>query len=1143
MEIEELIAMCASQQVSLAVNDGQLDVFFDNPPDAQLIALLRAHKQDLLEFISAQQVVTADEALIEVVARDDQPLPLSYAQQRLWLLTQIDEGTSHYNMPGALGLTGQLNRHALQQAFNSIVQRHESLRTCFVSGDDGQPQQIIHPPRALPIPVTDLSSLPTDEAKMQLAQRVSREAADGFDLTADLMLRVQLIKMALGEYVLLVTLHHIASDGWSMRIVINELAALYSAYVAGSPNPLSELTIQYADYAHWQRNWLQGNVLKAQLAYWQQQLADLPVVHNLPLDNIRPHEQTYHGCNYTSQVNAFHTDRLKAMCHDTQATLFMGLHAVFSVLLARYSNETDIVMGSPIANREQTQVTELIGFFINTLVLRADLFDNPSFEQLLAQSKNTLLDAYAHQQVSFEQIVEILKPPRSLSHSPLFQVMLVLQNQEKGTLVLPELDLSVVESDDSVAKYDLRLNISETEQGLNLTWNYNTDLFAPKTISAMAEHFDTLLGSLMATPKQGVLSVLMLSQQQIRQQLLQYNDTAVDFDKNHCVGQLIEQQVAQTPTAVAVVFEQQQLSFAELNCRANQLAAVLVNERGIVADMLVGLCLERSLDMVVAIVAILKAGGAYVPLDPQLPKTRLAFMIEDGELDTVITHNQWLLSCELDPQKALVLDDETTVKRLEQQPTDNLCVALNSSHLAYMIYTSGSTGQPKGVLVEHQALVNRIQWMHRQYGATPSDRILQKTPFNFDVSVWEFIWPLTCGATMVVAKPGGHQDPAYLIDLVNQQKISKLHFVPSMLSSLLNQPKLAQCDSIKQLFCSGEALQPEQVQKWQAVLPAAQMHNLYGPTEAAIDVSYFDCRQAGKQSVAIGQPIDNIQLLVLTPQLELTPQGVPGELYIGGVGLARGYLKRQSLTEQCFIDNPFEAQIGGARLYKTGDLVRRGDNGDLHYFGRIDHQVKISGLRIELGEIEYQIIQHTGVQTAIVLSTQDGAGHQRLVAYVQPCQQQPVAFDGEFRSWLQQSLPQYMVPSLFVEVAHWPLTANGKVDRKALLAMDSDPLHGEYHAPETEAQKALVTIWAELLHLPEQRISINANFFDLGGHSLLLINFITLVKARLNEDLSVKKVFALKDIQSIAQVIDLNRLQRDAAQKVSEDDDIMELVI
>ncbi|MES2825224.1 MAG: condensation domain-containing protein, partial [Pseudomonadota bacterium] len=745
MKIIEVIERLSNLSIAIFVEDGKLKTRADKSAlTPEVINLIKDNKDAMLKYFSevSGQSITSYKKILPQFKKSSQ---LSFTQQRLWLLDKIDGGNAHYNKPGALKLTGILHVQALNQVFTSIVERHESLRSYFVMDEHGQPLQVIQAAVPFVVPMIDISQLDENACQLQLTQFISDEASRAFDLSCDLMLRAQLIKVAADEHILLVTMSHIASDGWSMSILINEFSALYGAYVQGQENPLTPLAIQYADYAYWQRNWLQGEVLDRQLGYWTKQLSSLPTVHNLPLDYPRPSIQSFVGKNYSSRIDRSTSKLLNNLCQLQGATLFMGLHAAFSVLLSRYSNETDIIVGSPIANREQAEVANLIGFFANTLVLRSDLSASPNFTELLRQSKNMLLDAYAHQQVPFEQIVERLQPERSLSHGALFQIMLVLQNNEQGALELPGLLLSSVEQRGAaVAKYDLTLSVSESEQGFRLDWEYNTHLFEQGTIARMANHFELLLDALVKSPNENVFNVEMLSGQERQQLLGDWNNTQADYPNEKCIHELFEMQVQINPNTIAVIFDGQQLTYEQLNQKANQLAHYLIQEKHVTPDTLVGICVERSLEMVIGILAILKAGGAYVPLDPEYPEARLQYMLEDANLTTVLTQRHLRETTPVTDPQAVCLDSIEFQQQLEIYPTTNPDLTqqgLHSKHLAYVIYTSGSTGNPKGVIVEHQALVNRIDWMNREYGSSPADRMLQKTPFSFDVSVWEFVWP------------------------------------------------------------------------------------------------------------------------------------------------------------------------------------------------------------------------------------------------------------------------------------------------------------------------------------------------------------------------------------------------------------------
>jgi len=1100
----------------------------------ELVSEIKHYKSKIVETLKAN-LKKDSKQVIPVATRVAGGMPLSFAQQRLWVLDQLGGGSVHYNMPSTIQLNGNLDIVALKKSFSSIFERHEVLRTSYGENAEGQAVQIIHPVTDVEISLTDISELSKAEREAELRRLVQQEASLPFDLTHDAMLRIQLLRLSSQEHVLLVTMHHIASDGWSMGILINEFGALYKAYVDGDNNPFPPLDIQYTDYAHWQREWLQGAVLEEQMGYWEQHLAGIPQVHSMPLDRTRPKLQSFVGATHQSFVDTDILNKLNRLCRESGCTLFMGLQTAFSVLISRYSRETDIVIGTSVANREQSQIANLIGFFVNALVLRSDLSGNPSFSTSLKQSKSMLLDAYMHQQIPFEQVVERLQPERSLSHSPLFQIMLLLQNFDKGSLELPGITLSPVEQSDDTVKYDLTVRVTESEDALHIAWVYRKDLFDQKTIEALACHFNTLLSRLVDTPTADVFALDILSPEEKHQQLVEWNQTAAEYPRERCVHELFEQQVASSPDATAIIFEDEQLSYRELNQRANQLAHYLVEQRNVTADSLVGICVERSVEMVVGILAILKAGAAYVPLDPDYPQARLSYMLTDADLNTVLIPRYLLEKTGINDNHALCLDDANLTAQLSRSCIDNLGKGIvKSSHLAYVIYTSGSTGKPKGVMVEHQALHNRIHWMHEQYGCSSNDKILQKTPFSFDVSVWEFFWPLTKGAQLVIAAPQGHKDPAYLSHLIQSQGITKLHFVPSMLNQVLEHKAFVQCTSLKQVFCSGEALQQNQVETFAKCLPDTELHNLYGPTEAAIDVTYWQCDPNNIHEVPIGRPINNIQLYVLQ-DMALVPAGVSGELYIGGDGLARGYLNRPELAAEKFVANPFHDPYNpysSQRLYKTGDLVRYLPDGNLAYLGRLDDQVKLRGFRIELGEIAHQLSQHEEVNEALVVVPENDRGERQLVAYVvhdnaltmltengQALQQQFIA---SLKESLDGVLPDYMVPSAFVVLAEFPVTHNGKLDRKRLPAPDMSQQQQEYVAPESKTEQLLCDIWQEVLGV--ERVGVTDNFFDLGGHSLLALRVINKLQSYLEQIIQLVVIFDIPTIRELSQYLQQNYL-------------------
>ncbi|MDK3158298.1 amino acid adenylation domain-containing protein [Kamptonema cortianum] len=1027
-------------------------------------------------------------------------VPLSFAQQRLWFLAQLEPHSTAYNLCGAVRLDGVLNREALTQSFNEIVRRHESLRTTFHTVD-GRPVATIAPQAPLAIPQIELS-------ETEVQSYLEQEAQTPFDLTQSPLLRVKVLKLGEQSHILLLAMHHIASDGWSRGILVQELAVLYRAFCQNQHSPLPELPLQYADFAVWQRQWLQGEVLASQLAYWQQQLAGVSSLLALPTDFPRPVVQRYQGKVRVLSFSLELSRALKTLSQQTGSTLFMVLLAVFNLLLSRYTRSTDIVVGSPIANRNRAEIEGLIGFFVNTLVLRTDVSGNPTFRELLARVREVTLGAYAHQDLPFEQLVEVLKPERHLSHAPLFQVMFSLQNAANVQMEWPGLKQSPVELTSHHAKFDLNVSLEETPTGLVARFEYNTDLFQAATIDRMAGHLQQLCAEVVAQPDACLSTFSLLSPAEQHQLLVEWNNTQVDYPQLGCLHHWVEAQVEQTPDAVAVVFENHSLTYRQLNLKANQLAHHL-QSLGVGVETLVGVCTERSLEMVIALLAILKAGAAYVPFDPTYPKARLAFMLQDSQVQVLLTQSHLIESLPQHPAQIVDLSSDFST-----YSTDNLKTQVSPNNLAYVIYTSGSTGQPKGAMNLHRGVVNRLLWMQDTYSLTATDRILQKTPFSFDVSVWEFFWPLITGARLIIAQPGGHQDSHYLVNLIQSQQITTLHFVPSMLQVFLQEPGVENCQSLKRVICSGEALSWELQQRYFSKLNA-QLHNLYGPTEAAIDVTYWECHpgsQLGK--VPIGRPIANTEIYILDQHQQPVPIGVAGELHIGGMGLARGYLNRPELTAEKFISNPFKA----GKLYKTGDLARYLETGEIEYLGRIDHQVKLRGLRIELGEIEATLLQHPEVQEAVVMLREDTPGYPRLVAYL--VMDAGVSLNvTELRNFLMDKLPEYMIPSGWVSLAALPLSLNGKIDRRSLplppsVRPDSE---SEIILPRNQIESKLAQIWCKVLQV--EQVSVQDNFFDLGGHSLLLIEVNSHIKAQFNLNLSIVELFRNPTLQMLAQCI------------------------
>ncbi|AJX41873.1 non-ribosomal peptide synthetase [Burkholderia pseudomallei] len=1061
------------------------------------------------------------------LAPRDGRIALSLAQQRLWFLTQLEGVSEAYHMSGAVRLDGPLNREVLQRALNRIVMRHEALRTCFAR-EEGEPIQVIQPHADLTVSYHDLREAEQSE---QRAKDLSQAHASApFDLSRDLPVRVLLLQLADEAHVVQVVMHHIASDGWSVGVFLQELSALYGSFIAEQGDPLAPLPLQYADYAAWQRRWLASGQLEKQGAFWQTNLSGAPTLLELPTDRPRPPKQSHAGASVEVKLGAALSERVKRLSQRHGVTPYMTLLSSWAAVLSRLSGQEEVVIGSPVAGRNRTEVEALIGFFVNTLALRLDLSSEPTVGELLKRTKAQVLSAQAHQDLPFDQVVERVKPPRSTAHPPLFQVMFVWQNMPAGELTIPGLTIRAVETPLQTAQFELTLSLQEAGDDIVGHLNYASALFDESTVRRYVTYWCRLLEGMTAgSANVSVARLPLLDEAERKQVVYAWNATERDYPIEQCIHQLFEAQVDRKPEAIALTFDGQRLGYAELNARANRLAHYL-QARGVGPDRLVALCAERGIEMVVGLLAILKAGGAYVPLDPSHPPERLRRMLDDTNPVAVLVDDigaDALASFEShvaarSPRVHLSRDiAQWRACNPANPPTPRERAA---RRLAYVIYTSGSSGEPKGVMNEHRGVVNRLWWMQQTYALDERDAVLQKTPFSFDVSVWEFFWPLMSGARLVIAKPEGHKDPAYLSELIDRERVTTLHFVPSMLQAFLEDEGAARgCGSVKRVMCSGEALPPSLVKRFYRCLPDARLHNLYGPTEAAVDVTAWACdAEEGGASVPIGRPIANTRIYVLDEYGQPVPRGVAGELYIGGVQVARGYLNRPELTRERFVDDPF---VAGGRLYKTGDLARWRTDGSLEYLGRNDFQVKIRGFRIELGEIEAQLAKVAGVREAVVLAREaapdtkrhaasnensaSNSGEKRLVAY----------YTGDadataLRAQAAQHLPSYMVPSAYVRLDAWPLTPNGKLDRHALPAPADDAYaRAEYEAPQGAKEEALAAIWKDLL--PVERISRHDNFFELGGHSLLAITLIEHMR-RANLHADVTTLFTAPTLADLA---------------------------
>jgi len=1052
--------------------------------------------------------------------------PTSYSQQRLWFIDQLEPNNSAYNISDTLTFTGSFAEAALRRALDEITRRHESLRTTFAASD-GQPVQVVSSPQPHALPVIDLSHLPEDERETALQQLSEEETNRSFDLKTGPLWRVVLVRLAADEHVLLLMVHHIISDAWSIQLMEDELMTLYAAYSRGEESPLEELPIQYADFAIWQREWLQGDELEQQLKYWREQLAGVPEVLDLPTDKPRPVVLSPAGANQSLGFSKQLTEGLKLLSQREGVTLFMTLLAAFKTLLYRYAGQEDIVVGTPVTNRARQELEPVIGFFTNTLVLRTDMSGNPSFLELLGRVKEVCLGAYAHQDLPFEKLVEELRPERSLSHAALVQVMFQLLSnpaaageeeqelEEEETVAADEQDeLSVVPA---TVISEIGIDLFESNgDGLVGRIEYSTDLFEHTTIRRMIRHFEMLLEAIVADPAQRLSELQLMTEAERRRLLFEWNSTARDFPAHQCLHQLFEAEAERVPEAAAIIYEQERLSYRELNVRANRVAHYL-RRLGVGPEVSVAVCLERSVEAIVAVLGILKAGGVCVALDPDYPEQRLSFMLKDSSATVLLTRKDLLP--ELSEQTVRVVCLESEWETISGESGENPQSEVMAENLSFVIYTSGSTGQSKGVTLNHRGLVNRILWGQENYRLTTDDRVLQYFSYCFDFATWELFTALAAGAGLVLARPGGQQDASYLVRLMADEKVTTLGCVPSMLDLLLDEPLIKQCGSLRKVLCGGEALPVELQERFLERLPHAELQNTYGPTEASIDVTSWVCRsEAEQQLVPLGHPVANTELYVLDPYLQPVPVGVPGELYIGGAGLARGYLNRPQLTAEKFIPNPF-SQLPGTRLYRTGDLTRYRTDGAIEFLGRLDQQVKIRGFRVEPGEIESALGHHPSVREAVVVARGGVADAKRLVAYFVADRNGP-SLNGEaqseLRGFLRERLPEYMIPSAFVQLDAWPLTPNGKLNRRALPEPAEAHFGSEanYVAPQTAMEQTIAGIWQELFGMGQ--ISVDSNFFDLGGHSLIMVRVHSRLREALRREIPLIDLFRYPTISSLA---------------------------
>ncbi|OPD76720.1 non-ribosomal peptide synthetase [Pseudomonas aeruginosa] len=1051
------------------------------------VGSLSPQERKALAVLLKQQGVNLFEIAPVFKRQDGEPLRLSYAQERQWFLWQLEPESAAYHIPSVLRLRGRLDLDALQRSFDSLVARHETLRTRFrLDGDEAR--QEIAASMALPLDIVALG--PLEEGA--LARQVETTIARPFDLERGPLLRVSLLRLAEDDHVLVLVQHHIVSDGWSMQVMVEELVQLYAAYSRGLEVALPALPIQYADYALWQRSWMEAGEKERQLAYWTGLLGGEQPVLELPFDRPRPVRQSHRGAQFILELDIDLSQALRRVAQQEGATAFALLLASFQALLYRYSGQADIRVGVPIANRNRVETERLIGFFVNTQVLKADLDGRMGFDELLAQARQRALEAQAHQDLPFEQLVEALQPERSLSHNPLFQVLFNYQSEARGNgqaFRFDELQMESVQFDSRTAQFDLTLDLTDEEQRFCAVFDYATDLFDASTVERLAGHWRNLLRGIVANPRQRLGELPLLDAPERRQTLSEWNPAQRECAVQGTLQQRFEEQARQRPQAVALILDEQRLSYGELNARANRLAHCLI-ARGVGADVPVGLALERSLDMLVGLLAILKAGGAYLPLDPAAPEERLAHILDDSGVRLLLTQGHLL---ERLPRQAgvevLAIDGLVLDGYAESDPLPTL----SADNLAYVIYTSGSTGKPKGTLLTHRNALRLFSATEAWFGFDERDVWTLFHSYAFDFSVWEIFGALLYGGRLVIVPQWVSRSPEDFYRLLCREGVTVLNQTPSAFKQLMavacSADMATQQPALRYVIFGGEALDLQSLRPWFQRFGdrQPQLVNMYGITETTVHVTYRPVSEAdlkGGLVSPIGGTIPDLSWYILDRDLNPVPRGAVGELYIGRAGLARGYLRRPGLSATRFVPNPFPGGAG-ERLYRTGDLARFQADGNIEYIGRIDHQVKVRGFRIELGEIEAALAGLAGVRDAVVLA-HDGVGGTQLVGYVVA----DSAEDAErlresLRESLKRHLPDYMVPAHLMLLERMPLTVNGKLDRQALPQPDASLSQQAYRAPGSELEQRIAAIWAEILGV--ERVGLDDNFFELGGHSLLLL--------------------------------------------------------
>lgn len=1046
----------------------------------------------------------------------DDAFPLSLGQEDLWFLREIAPDSPAYNMPFCVRIKSALDYKRLERSLRTMLERYPILRSTFAQGIDGVKQRIAALPEQCLVCV-DASAWNDDELQL----KVNESYRQPLDLSQGPVFRATVfVRPGRGD-VLLLSVHHIVFDAWSLGVFLDELALLYEN---GPATPLPEKASPYSAFVKWQRSMIESPQGTAAWNYWRSRLENLQTPADLPTDHPRPNALHFRGAAHQFELPIDLTSRMRDFARSENVTPFAVLATAFHSLLHRYTAAPEIPIGTPVSGRSLREFERGVGYFVNPVIISAPIDPGQTFRQHLARIRNSIIAAQEYGDFPFIEIVKRLRPERDPGRTPLFQVMLnliklsqvgvagrILHADSSAELRLGSLELEAFPLEQQEAQFDLDLTLLDTGGSMPATLSYNVDIFEAGTVSRIASHLAVLLSAALSNPDMPIAELPLLTPEERSKVLVEWNATARAYPDT-TIHRLIEVQAERTPDATALVFEKRTMSYRELNRRANQLAHYL-RTQGVGADTLVAVLMERSFEMVIALLGILKAGGAYVPIDAGYPLERQLYMIRDAGAPVVLTQAKFRERLPVAENQVLALDERP--QQIEGMSSDNLTDSAQPGDLAYVIYTSGSTGNPKGAMNTHRGVRNRLLWMQDQYRLAASDAVLQKTPFSFDVSVWEFFWPLMTGARMVIARPEGHKDPVYLVDLIQQESVTTLHFVPSMLRIFLQVDAAEKCASLRRVFCSGEALSYELQERFFCRM-GAELHNLYGPTEATVDVTYWECqRSSTRKVVPIGYPVANTQIYILDGNMRPAPIGVPGELYIGGVQVGRGYWKRPDLTEQRFVPDPFSSN---GRLYRTGDRACWLADGALEYLGRLDQQVKIRGFRIELGEIESVLAEDPRVKEAVVTVHEDTAGEKRLVAYLS-CKNGDAPDSSGLRARLSGRLPDYMVPSTFLCLDTLPLTPNGKIDRRALPSPGKiDVTKSHYEAPKTAEEERLAAIWKDVLQI--DRIGRSDNFFELGGHSLLASTVLLRIQERWGIQLPLRSIFEAPTVEKLTNRIE-----------------------